>query len=391
MPNRNSGRHRDVNMMTMRTKLLLLALVGCALVAQQSGVSTSKPPAKPPTKQEPVAQQPPDDTPTFRGRVNIVIAPTSVLDSQGNFVPGLSTTDFRLYDNDRLQKIEQDVAFQPLSIVVAVQANWRVDAVLPKIRKIGNLFDSLVLGEQGEIAVVAFDHQIKTMQDFTTDPAKIRQSFENIKAGSNTSAMIDAVSTSCRMLRRRPSNRRKVLLLIAETRDGGSEGKVREAITDLQLFNVSLYSVNINRLVSNLTQKPQYPRPDSIPTTARRMPNGAAVTPETVASLTPTAGQQMNLAPVLKEIYLGVKAIFIDNPVEVFTKYTGGKEYSFLTQRDLERAVADIGDELHSQYLLSYNPNNKLEGGYHTIRVEVSRPEVKVTTRPGYWMAAVPD
>lgn len=369
---------------------LLLALLLAAPVSsgQQDNTSSSHPPSKPPLKQAPQLE---DETPTFRGRVNIVIAPTSVLDAQGNFVPGLNTTDFRLFDNDKPQKIEQDIAFQPLSVVVAVQANGRMDALLPKIRKIGTLFDSLVTGEQGELAVIAFDHQIKTLQDFTSDPEKIRQAFQNVKAGSNTSAMIDAVSTGCRMLRRRPNNRRKVILLIAETRDGGSEGRVRDAITDLQIYNVSLYSVNINRLVSNLTQKPDYPRPDPIPITARHVPNGAPVTPETVAPLHATPGQQINFAPLLKELYLGVRAIFVDNPAEVFTKYTGGKEYSFLTQRDLERAIADIGDELHSQYLLSYNPNNKMEGGYHTIRVEVNRANLKVTTRPGYWMAAVPE
>lgn len=375
--------------MPMRAILTVVGLLACAaLTAQQPGSSISKTPSKPPSQEAPETDE---QTPTFGTRVNIVIAPTTVLDAQGNYVPGLGTGDFKLYDNDKLQKIERDIAFQPLSVVVAVQANGRVDALLPKIRKIGNLFDSLVLGDQGELAVIAFDHQIKTLQDFTTDPAKIRAAFENIKAGSNTNAMVDAVSTSSRLLRRRPANRRKVILLIAETRDGGSESKLRDAITNLQLYNVSLYSVNINRLISSLTQKPGYPRTDPIPTTAHHLPSGAAGTPDNVAQLYGASGQQANFAPLLKELYLDVKAVFVDNPVEVFTKYTGGKEYSFLTQRDLERAVADIGDELHSQYLLSYNPNNKMEGGYHTIRVEVNRNGLKVTTRPGYWMAAVPN
>jgi hypothetical protein len=57
----------------------------------------------------------------------------------------------------------------------------------------------------------------------------------------------------------------------------------------------------------------------------------------------------------------------------------------------VERAIADIGEELHSQYLLSYNPNNKIEGGFHKIRVEVNRPNLRVRTRDGYWLAAVPD
>ena len=74
----------------------------------------------------------------------------------------------------------------------------------------------------------------------------------------------------------------------------------------------------------------------------------------------------------------------------MFTKFTGGTERSFLTYKDLERVIADIGQELHSQYLISYSPNNTEEGGYHEIRVDVLRTGLKVRTRPGYWMAAIP-
>ncbi len=366
----------------MRLTFPLFALFTCvALASGQPQSSTSA--TRPPVEQAPTEH-------TIRATVNVVVAPVTVLDARGDFVNGLLPHDFRLYDNEVLQNIDEDVAFQPLSVVVAVQANWRVDAILPKIRKIGTLFDSMVIGDQGELAVIAFDHQVKTLQDFTSDPTKIKTAFENVKAGSNTSALIDAVTYSSRMLRRRPDHRRKVILLISETRDGGSEGKVRDAITDLQLYNISLYSVNINRLVSSLTQKPAYPRPDPIPTTARPMPSGALVTPDTVAQMQGAPGQAANLAPLLKEMFLGVKAIFVDNPVEVFTKFSGGHEYTFVSQRDLERAVAEIGEELHTQYLLSYNPNNKMEGGYHAIRVEVNRPGLTIRTRPGYWLAAVP-
>jgi hypothetical protein len=53
--------------------------------------------------------------------------------------------------------------------------------------------------------------------------------------------------------------------------------------------------------------------------------------------------------------------------------------------------VQSVARELHNQYLITYNPNNKMEGGYHRIRVEVSgvgRGGLEVRTRPGYWMAA---
>jgi VWFA-related protein len=90
----------------------------------------------------------------------------------------------------------------------------------------------------------------------------------------------------------------------------------------------------------------------------------------------------------LSEIFRASKSIFVKNPVEVYTKFTGGDERAFINQRDLESAVSSIGDELHSQYLITYVPSNKEEGGFHEIAVTVDRPDVKVRTRPGYWVAS---
>ena len=45
--------------------------------------------------------------------------------------------------------------------------------------------------------------------------------------------------------------------------------------------------------------------------------------------------------------------------------------------------------QVHNQYIITYNPNNKNEGGLHQIRVEVTKPGLEVRTRRAYWMAAV--
>ena len=56
-------------------------------------------------------------------------------------------------------------------------------------------------------------------------------------------------------------------------------------------------------------------------------------------------------------------------------------------QRELENALAAIGVELRSAYLLSYAPNST-ETGFHSIRVEVSVAGAKAYARPGYWLSA---
>jgi VWFA-related protein len=191
------------------------------------------------------------------------------------------------------------------------------------------------------------------------------------------------------MLRSRPSNRRRILLLIAETRDKGSEGKVRDALTDIQMNNVSVYSVDISRMIAGLTSKPPAPRPDTLPPAMHPLPSNVPATPTTVMQTTGGQGNSASFIPLMVEIFNSTKAIFVDNPVEVFTKGTGGAEFSFAKQRALEDAINKIGEEIHSQYLLSYQPNNKDEGGFHEITVAVNRPDVKVRTRPGYWLASV--
>jgi len=91
----------------------------------------------------------------------------------------------------------------------------------------------------------------------------------------------------------------------------------------------------------------------------------------------------------LVEIYKDTKAIFVDNPAEVYAKGSGGTQFSFAKQKGLEEAIQSIGREIHSQYIIAYTPNNLQEGGFHEIEVDVNRRDVKVRTRPGYWMASL--
>src|ERR1700686_2054938 len=81
-----------------------------------------------------------------------VLVPVTVVDKAGNFVPGLTQYDFRLFDNGKHTRITEDVASHPISLVVAIQANTHVQKILRLIQKIGSVFEGLVLGETGEMS-----------------------------------------------------------------------------------------------------------------------------------------------------------------------------------------------------------------------------------------------
>jgi VWFA-related protein len=321
---------------------------------------------------------------TFRSSTFNIIAPTLVTDKAGNIIDGLQPHQFYLLDNKKSQDIHVDVAFLPISMVVLVEASARVDGtILTQLKKLGTLIPT-VAGDHGEVAVVAVDSRLRTMQDFTSDTDKIKAAIDKINAGNSGNRIIDGVDQAVYMLRHRPKENRKIILLVSETRDQESEGRLKQTLMDANFSNVIVYTVDISQVIVRLTEKPQPPRPDPIAITAQPTYAGRPNTPTTNSQNYGPA--QVQFLPVLTEIYKETKRIFVDSTTEALAKGTGGQEFSFTKQRGLEDAMQKISTEIRSQYLITYAPNNKEEPGFHTIVVGIDSPGYVTKTRPGYWV-----
>jgi VWFA-related protein len=360
-------------------RIAAVTLLSGLLVAQQSSNVPQQPPQQVPSQ--------PGTDPRFGTTVDYVVAPVLVFDRDNRYVNGIRPDQFRLFDNGKEQNIQVDETFVPISLVICIQANSHAEGLLPQVKKIGNLITPLIIGDQGEAAVIAYDSRIRTLQPFTKDPELITKQVKQIYPGSTSNRLIDAVVEGTRMLSTRPKNRRRIMLVIGETRDLGSESRAREALMGLQFSNVMFYAVDMSRFMNVLTAPPDPGRPDNNPPAMHSMPGLVPATPTTVAQTYGTNAGRAEFVPLMVEIFKDVKAIFKDNPVDFFTKGTGGTEFGFHSQRTLEEAMQRVGEELHSQYTVSYSPNNLADGGFHQIQVDVNgHPEVKRTqTRPGYW------
>jgi VWFA-related protein len=375
----------------------ILALTAiCGLLAAQSTIrppdptAPSKPTPAPPTT--PVPPSPSDDASgdfRFVTSINEIVAPVVVLGRHGDYVNNIQPYDFHLFDYDTEQNINVYASFAPISLVLLIQSNSHVDAILPQVNKIGNLIGPQVIGDSGETALIAYDSRIRLLQDFTTDQRKISLAVKQIHAGSESNRMVDAVAEATRMLKHQPKERRRVILLIGETRDLGSESRTREALIELLLNNIMFYSVDMSRFLTTLTAPQSLARPNQLPPAMYPLPPGVAATPNTVEQMY-GLNNRAEFIPLLLEVFRDVKAVFRANPVELFTKGTGGSEFGFHSQRTLEDALTSIGERLHAEYTISYQPNNREKGGFHPIRVEVAgHPEVeKIIVRPGYYLAA---
>src|SRR5216683_4672367 len=97
----------------------------------QLGSEPRKPvekPAEPEMKAAKPLEAEPTGADVIRVPVKYVLVPTTVLDPDGHgYVNGLNASDFELLDNNKPQKVVSDFTQQPLSVVMAIQANSDVE------------------------------------------------------------------------------------------------------------------------------------------------------------------------------------------------------------------------------------------------------------------------
>jgi hypothetical protein len=79
-----------------------------------------------------------------------------------------------------------------------------------------------------------------------------------------------------------------------------------------------------------------------------------------------------------------------DHALEVAAAATGGAYLPAFKDSSIEKAIDEIGGELHSQYTISYTPAGSDATGYHEIKVNILRKDaknLKLRARPGYFLA----
>ena len=341
------------------------------------------------------AVQAPPPGAQLKVRVTLVSLPVTVRNSKGDMVHDLDAKDFRITDNGAEQKISHfDLGGDPVSMVVLIETSSRIEPIVPEIRKTGILLTQTVMGPEGEAAVVGFNDAVDKLQDFTSDADAIENTVTQLQAGTSGSRLYDAMAVGVDMLSGRMPQptadrpgRRRVMLVMSETVDVGSEAKLGEVLRKAQLANVTIYSVGLSTTRSELKGKPR----DNAPTPIA--PPGIMTLPPPPGTIQTPSGEDIANASGVDLLGLAIWAVqHADNKVkdramDVACVATGGAHLSTYKDRSIEKAIDEIGGELHSQYSISYSPNDSDAVGYHEIKVDVDRKNLKVRARPGYYIA----
>ena len=373
---------------TLAGSLALAVGVGLAVFLVSAGAQDSVT-GTPPVFSGP-QKKPPADAPASPKRADIrvqsalVTTPVTAIDSAGEFVYDLSEEDFRVLDNGVSQRLERFApAERAVAVVIVVQANRKVAALLDQVRPLGSVFSGLLLGPQGQAAVIAYDERVRLLQDFTSDSDQLSTTLRGLTPQGFQSRLNDALARAVALLESRPNTERRIIVAFSDGFDGGSETQGKEVIRRATGSEVTIYGLGFNPVHALLAKRPELSPPGPLDTNVTRpLPPGTTPTPTASANVYDTPIPVVDIMVATGEI---IRSTVASSLLESYAGYTGGAFYSHWKKKTVDDQLSRIASEIHSQYELAYVPDTLAQAGFHRIEVKVRRSGVKVRARAGYF------
>jgi len=207
---------------------------------------------------------------------------------------------------------------------------------------------------QDDALVVTFADNVKVVQDVTRDRALLEAAIEQAQAKGGT-ALYDAIWRTSRRLE--AFDGRRVMILLSDGKDEAANGfepgslhTLEEAELQAVRSEVMVFAIGLGR---NLDR--EYAREWT------RTPGGSRT---------------------------GGKAVSLQEILESLAVTSGGRMLVSPGAARLKRAFNAVADDLRHQYSLAYDPTNERnDGTYRRIRVEIPGHDVEIVVRQGYYAA----
>lgn len=360
----------------MRRSHKTMCAAGLVLAAELSSVGRTHvqhQDASTDSERKPQMDEAPQSKKPIRARVNEVIVPVTVIDKKGEFVLDLTQKDFKVFDNGVEQEINRfDIDADPLAVALLVDANLRLQAMVPVIQGMGSIFTETVMAQSGEAAVLTYGSTADVRQPFTQDHDAVERAIAAIQFQWSDANLYDAMAKGVQLLRTQPAPYRRILLVVGESQDTHSHVKLSQVLRDAQLANIAIYAIGPSSTAGDL----RYGKGE---TPGQRPPPQLKL-----GKLPPIAGITPYTALAIWLLKRGTNEIS-NHQLEVAAASTGGVHYRAFHEETIRKALDRIGGELHVQYVLGYAPSIDPDAAFNEIRVVVARPNVAVRARPGYF------
>ena len=286
--------------------------------------------------------------PIFRGTGEAVHVYVTVTDRDGRLVTDLTQEDFEIRDEGDPQPITLfDNTPQPIRLVVMLDVSGSMEGNLPLLRAASDqLFARLLPDDVARLGT--FGNDVTIGPEFTSDPRVLRAALpEAIDPNALTPLWRGLDDAMEAFGDERPM--RPVILVLSDGKDSGPTGfrsrfvSQAEVIDRARRDDVMIYGVGMQ----SRSSRPLVPG------------FGASGLQAALNAELPDPG----LARVAEE--------------------TGGGYTEIRLGQDLGAAFAAVADELHSQYLIGFEPPRR-DGKRHDIDVRVSRRGLEARARRDY-------
>jgi VWFA-related protein len=272
-----------------------------------------------------------------RIEINVVQVPmvVTVTDSKGQLITNLNKSDFKVFDSNRLQKIDSFVQETdlPLSVALLVDQSASTSQLLEFERAAAmDFFSNTVKKGKDRAMVIGFATDPHVLMDFTDDPEKLEAGLKKLSAGGGTAVYDSVFFAAQQKLAKEQGERRKLIILISDGYDTASGHTLKEAMDRVQRHDALIYAISVNRA-------------------------------------TDTKSEERDAG---------------DKAIRQMVDETGGRAYFPTKLSDMAAEFRKIENELRSQYSLSFTPINPFDGTYRKLRVELSDKKYKARTRTGY-------
>jgi Ca-activated chloride channel family protein len=323
--------------------LFTILVCGLAAAASTRAQQQQQQPARPPAAQQtPTPQNDLEEGVTSR----VVRVPVTVLDKKGKPVVGLTRNDFLVTEEKRPVQFDflgevTELEKLPIFVGVLMDTSSSTSGKLGFEKEAAINFLSVVTRtrkDQGAFAT--FDDEVKLRQDFTKNIDLLVKAIESVKKPGTQTSLYDAVWQFCDEKMRGVNSPRRALVIITDGDDTYSRAKLDDAIAMAQRTDTIIFAISTK---GGFT--------------------GSAV-PGVEAGTVKDSG---------------------DKELDRLSEQTGGRAFFTGDMLALERAFKKIGEELRSQYLLTYRPEGPFDGSYRRIEVRVATGDgYKINAKRGY-------
>jgi len=322
---------------------------------------------------------PKQDLYTISVSANFVQIPVMVKNSDGRRIDGLLPKDFQVLENNKPQTLTYFTS-DPFELSVAILLDIGMQDVA--LQKVNQTYSSLVgaFSPYDEVALYTYSSTVSQVTDFTGRPERLTAALNELKVvrghangppvlggplgpggptvnGAPVGGPIiqpvntppreahvlnDAILRAALDLGKRERTRRKVIFVISDGRELGSQASYTDVLKVLETRDIQVKAVVLD--------------------------SGAL--------------------PVFRQVEkIHLKGQGYNNLLPKYTAATGGGQvFNELSRNAMEDAYAQITSEARNQYTLGYVPKAATgSAAYRSVEVVVYKKDVKVSAKDGYY------